>query len=180
MNIVESSLQEVFGVICWEPKWDINLNLSINFGQPHLSIREPKEVKSKYKTIRQTFRLRGVALHGEWLFWVLSGYWKLSIKDFGEVTSATRYKRMAMALARLDGQKLVHARVNSDTSATQLDFDLGARLTVRRSSIVGKGDIWSLYKPNGYVLSVRADGKYHDDPGDSDPKKFRWKPIATS
>jgi hypothetical protein len=178
MNIVEANLQELFGVICWEAKWDFNLNLSINFGQPHLSIREPKEVKADEETIRQSFRLRQVTLHGEWLLWILSGYWKLSIKDFGEVTSASPYKRKRMALARLEGQKLIHARVNSNTSATCLDFDLGAKLSIRRISIKDDGDIWSLYKPNRYVLSVRADGKYNDILGDTDPDKIEWKPIV--
>jgi len=178
MNIVESSLQELFGIICWEPKWDFNLNLSINFGQPHLSISEPREVTSKDETIRQTFRLRGVTLRGDWLFWVISGYWKLSINDFGEVTSASSYRSKQMALARLEGQKLTYASVNSITCATRLDFDLGARLYIRRTSIMGTGDIWSLYKPDGYVLSVRADGKYYDIPGNSDPEKIIWKPIV--
>jgi hypothetical protein len=178
MNIVESSLQELFGIICWEPKWDCNLNLSINFGQPHLSISEPREVKSKDETIRQTFRLRGVTLHGDWLFWVLSAYWKLSINDFGDVTGASTYRRKKMALARLEGQKLTYASVNPSTCATQLDFDLGARLSIRRTSIMSKGDIWSLYKPDGYVLSVRANGNYHDDPGDTNLEKIKWKPIV--
>lgn len=178
MNIVESNLQELFGVICWQPRWDCNLNLSINFGQPHLSISEPRESISEYETIRQMFKLRGVSLNGEWLFWILSGYWKLSVKDFGAVTSASTYKRKKMALARLEGQKLTYASVNSDTSATQLDFDLGARLSIRRTSIIGKEDIWSLYKPNRNVISVRGDGKYHDDPEDSDLEKIEWKPIV--
>jgi len=43
---------------------------------------------------------------------------------------------------------------------------------------MGTGDIWSLYKPDGYVLSVRADGKYYDIPGNSDPEKIIWKPIV--
>ena len=178
MNIVESKFQELYGVVCWKVKWDGNLNLSMNFGQPSLNIREPKEVKSNRKKVSDSFKYRHVTLHGEWFFWVLSGYWKLSLKDFDEVTSATSYKRKNMALSRLDGQKLTQVNVNPETSATQLDFDLGAKLYIRRTGIKSDGDIWSLYKPNGYVLSVRADGKYYDDPGDTEFGKNEWKNIA--
>jgi len=179
MNIVESKFQELLGVVCWKVKWDGNLNLSMNFGQPSLSIREPREVKSSHKKVSDSFKYRHVTLRGEWFFWILSGYWKVFIKDFDEVTSATSYKRKNMALARLDGQKLIRVSVNPETSATRLDFDLGAVLSIRRMGIKSDGDIWSLYKPNGYVLSVRADGKYHDDPGDTEFGKNEWKPIVT-
>lgn len=178
MNIVESEFQELYGVVCWEVKWDGNLNLSMNFGQPSLSIREPKAVRSNSKKVGDSFKYRHVAIHGEWFFWILSGYWKVSIKDFDEVTSATSYKRKIRALARLDGQKLVSVSVNSETSATKLDFDLGATLSIRRTSKKSDTDIWSLYKPDGYVLSVRADGKYHDDPGDTEFGKNDWKTIV--
>jgi hypothetical protein len=150
--------------------------LRINFGQPSSLIREPKDVKSNRKKVSDFRRYRHVTLRGEWFFWVLSGYWKLSIRDFDEVTSATSYKQKNMALARLDGQKLIRVSVNPETSATQLDFDLGAILAIRRMGIKSDGDIWSLYKPNGYVLSVRADGKYNDSPGDTRLSQLKWKP----
>ena len=79
----------------------------------------------------------------------------------------------------MDGQKLIRVSVDPETSATQLDFDLGASLSIRRMGIKSDGDIWSLYQPNGYVLSVRADGKYYDDPSDTEFGKSEWKPIVT-
>lgn len=178
MNIVEANLQELFDVICWDAKWDFNLNLSINFGQPHLRIREPKEVQTDKENIRNFFRLRQVTLRGDWLLWISDGYWKLSIKDFGVVTSASAYKPKSMALSRLEGQKLIGASVHADTVATNLDFDLGAKLSIRRTRIKSDDDIWSLYKPNGYVLSVRSDGKYKDQLSETNPDQFEWKPIG--
>jgi hypothetical protein len=179
MNIVESKFQELYGIVCWKVKWDGNLNLSMNFGQPSLIIREPREGKSSRKKISDIFKYRHVTLSGEWFFWILSGYWKVSIKDFDEVTSATPYKRKNMALARLDGQKLVRVSVNQETSATQLDFDLDATLSIRRMSVKSDQEIWSLYQPNGYVLSVRADGKYYNDPRDTEFGKNEWKSMVS-
>jgi hypothetical protein len=180
MNVVEANLQEICSVICWNASWDINLNLSINFGQPSLSIVEPKDVETNIDKIREMHKSRLVTVRGEWLFWVLNGYWKLSLKDYEETTKTSSYHKKIMALARLDGQKLVHASVNSQTSATQLDFDLGAQLSIRRIGINYDGDIWSLYKPNGYVLSVRADGKYNDSHEKIHFDNVEWKPIDIS
>jgi hypothetical protein len=177
MNYVELNLQDLCGIICWNARWDDDLNLRIDFGQPSLSIREPKEIITEHEKISQSSKYRHVTLRGEWFFWVLSGYWKLSLKDSNEVTNASSYQNKKMALIHLSGQKLFHSTVNPYTSATQLDFDLGARLTIRRMSKNSDKDIWYLYKPNGYVLSVRADGKYHDDPRNIPPEKFEWKPI---
>ncbi len=177
MNIVEAKFQELYGVVCWRVEWDRNLNLSMNFGQPSLSILEPRVVKSKDKKVADSFKYRRVTPRGEWFFWVLMGYWRLSIKDFDEVSGAASYKRKRMALARLDGQKLINVSVNPETSATKLSFDLGAVLSIRRLEIKSDGDIWSLYQPNDNVLSVRADGKYYDDPGDTEFGKHIWKPI---
>lgn len=83
-----------------------------------------------------------------------------------------------MALYRLDGQKLIYLNFNPNTSATQLGFDLGAKLHIRRMRIQNDGDVWSLYKPDHYVLSVRGDGKYHYDLGDITPDKYVLKPIV--
>jgi hypothetical protein len=178
MNIAEAKFEELYGLPCWKVEWDANLNLSMNFGQPSLHIHEPKELKSSDEKISDSFKYRDVTVRGEWYFWILSGYWKLSIRDFDEVTGATSYKRKSMALARLDGQKLMHVRIDPKTSATEMEFDLGAILSIRRVGLKTDEDIWSLCKPNGYVVSVRADGQYFDDPDDTPSGKNQWKPIV--
>lgn len=177
MNIAELNLKELYGVVCWDCKWDCNLNLSLNFGQPSLSIVEPKDVKTDNEKIRIFHHYRHVTLRGEWLLWILGAYWRLSIPDFGTVTSASPYKKIQMALARLDGQKLVNAGVHPSTSATYLTFDLGAQLAIRRTRIAAREDIWSLYKPDGCVCSVRADGRYKDIPGTHADSEKDWMPI---
>lgn len=180
MNHAELGLQELYGVICWNARWDGNLNLRIEFGQPSLSVLEPRTTGAGNKEQAEFRRLRHVHLNGEWELWILSGYWKLSMQDFGDVTIASSYKRKKIALAGLSGQKLTGATVNPMTSATQLDFDLGARLLIRRISRDADGDIWSLYKPTGFCLSVRADGRYKDFPGDTPPQEIVWKSLAAT
>jgi len=62
-------------------------------------------------------------------------------------------------MACLDGQKLKHIHINARDSATEFGFDLGAILQVRRFR-GDDSDVWTLYKPNGYVVGVRGDGTY--------------------
>ena len=176
--IIHEILEILIGLHCWDVYYNDDLNLSMSFGQPIMKIREPKKVHSKIERIRQVRAHRLVTVRGEWWLWILSAYWKLSVKGSGEVTGASSLIKKKRALALLDGQKLTGVKINPKTSATQMEFDLGAKLSIRRFSSQDDGDIWSLYQPNGYVLSVRADGKYNNDPGDTPPEQNEWKPIV--
>jgi hypothetical protein len=63
-------------------------------------------------------------------------------------------------MACLSGQKLIEIRVNSKTGFTEFSFDLGAVLRVRRFEVDDDADLWTLYKPNGYTVSVKGDGTF--------------------
>ena len=63
-------------------------------------------------------------------------------------------------MARLNGQKLVNIRVNHNDGSTEFAFDLGAVLHVRPFQKGDDADVWTLYKPNGYVVGVSGDGKF--------------------
>jgi hypothetical protein len=62
-------------------------------------------------------------------------------------------------MAGLSGQRLQKIRVNPIHGATEFLFDLGAVLAVRRFE-ESDADIWTLYKPNGYVLGVQGNGTF--------------------
>jgi len=164
---------------CWHVEWDANTNLSMCFGKPSLSIREPREVETDEETLRQFFRMRSVTVKGEYLFWITSAYWKLTTNDLGPVTQASSYKRKQMAMARLDGQKIIYAKVDPKTAATHLEFDLGAELKIRRYGPSYDYVMWMLYFPGKYVLSVRGDGQFKYAPGNTPKDQEVWQPIST-
>ena len=60
---------------------------------------------------------------------------------------------------RLSGQRLLDIRINANNGSTEFKFDLGATLHVRRFER-DDADMWTLYKPSGYVVAVRGDGTY--------------------
>jgi hypothetical protein len=65
---------------------------------------------------------------------------------------------------------------NALANRSRFEFDLGARLEVRELDDATR-DIWSLYKPDHRVLSVRGDGFFSLGPGDG-PAEYR--PIASA
>ena len=70
-----------------------------------------------------------------------------------------------MAAMQLNGQKLMEVQVNPETGATRFVFDLGSILEAYRLDPEDDDELWWLYEPSGYVLSVRGDGTYDHEPG---------------
>ena len=176
--IIHEIFENLIGLHCWDVYYHHALNLSMSFGQPIMRIREPKKVRSKIERVRQVRAHRLVTVRGEWWLWIISAHWNLSVRGSDEITGSSSLIKKKRALALLDGQKLTGITINPKTSATQMEFDLGAKLSIRRYSPQHNGDIWSLYQPNGFVLSVRADGQYNNDLGDMPPEQNDWKPIV--
>jgi hypothetical protein len=80
-------------------------------------------------------------------------------------TGASSFRKIQVAMARLEGQKLINVNVDPRTGATRFEFDVGGALEVRRFEPNSEDELWLLYKPNGYVLSVSGNGRYSHVPG---------------
>lgn len=173
MNATDRAWTDLVGRCCWGVSWERQLGLSMSFGEPALAVREPYESGSSSARLRRLASYRDVAVRGAWWFWALCGRWRLSLRDEGPVTPAASGRRIAEALALLTGQRLARAAVEPGTGATRLEFDLGGVLEVR-GSVCDDGALWSLYRPSGYVLSVRTDGQYSHERGTHDS---RWRPM---
>jgi len=138
----------------------------MHFGMPRLNIREPYESKSKSKTVQRMAAHRLVTVRGQWRLWIFCAYWRVYREGQFLGGYASTFRKATIAAHFLDGQKLIKLAVNPGTGATTLEFDLGGVLEVRRFSRYDKdADLWSLYKPNGYVLSVYGDGTFDYQPG---------------
>ena len=164
-----STVQEVFqpvcGLMCWDVHWERYLNLSMSFGQPHLVVHEPYESESPSARIRQIHAHRKVVVRGEWWLWIFAAYWKLSLHDTEAVTFSSSNRRIQRALALLDGQKLEKVEVKASTGATRFTFDLGGVLDVHRFEPNSDSDLWTLYTPTDYALSVLGTGAIEYEPG---------------
>ena len=175
--MIERSFREAYGQYCWGVTWDRQTDLWLQFGAPHLDVREPLQAAGGTPRVRRLFRYRRVSARGAWAFAVLAAHWRLELPDGPPVTGATRSARArTQALACLSGQRLVAAAVDPGTAATRLDFDLGAALHVRRAAPDEPDEMWLLYRPSGYVLAVRGSGEYDHRPGNG-RREPRWRPI---
>src|SRR5574340_44377 len=120
--------EPLLGLPCWGVHWDSQVNLNLEFGDPHLSIREPdplgRSITSPY---------RWVQVDGDWGLWIFCAHWKLSgLLDMDPVTSSSSDRRIKWAAARLDGQRLTAVSVTARNASTRSPFDLGAVPEVRR------------------------------------------------
>ena len=157
---IDRSFQPLYGHPCWGLRYDRNLNLSMNFGQPSLHVREPFSTNSASEAVRRMASRRRVTVRGEWWLWIYCCYWRLTTGDLELATGSSSFRRIERATAQLEGQELMSVAVEPETGATRFTFDLGCVLHCRRFARDTDGELWMLYKPSGYVLSVHGNGTF--------------------
>ena len=176
-NEIVNSLKPLYGKPCWGMDYDRTVNLSFSFGDPVMTIRGPIQSKAKSRKVRESFARRLVTVKGKWWLWVFIAKWKLSFEGKRAVTNLSSYQKIQRAIAKLDGQILTNAEINPKTGKTRFEFDLGGVLEVRRWGRKSDDDLWMLYKPNGHVLTIRGDGEYSHQPGNTDSDSEKTFPL---
>jgi hypothetical protein len=171
--------QKVFKAILGKPCWDVKPGhgsfLTMEFGEPHLEVREPittrKGVTAK---VREQLARRHVCARGEWHFWIMYCDWEVRCKGkrVGDSSTETKIRRAADFL---DGQKLIRFSILPRTAQSIFVFDLGASL---KTSPYDKGsEQWMLFQPSKKVLVLRADGQYKYEPSETSSDEGTWRPI---
>jgi hypothetical protein len=181
MTIIEDVFQPIIGKPAWNVVKGVGTTLTFEFGDPHLIIREPKTVNPTASNfVRQHFRRRSVKIRGEWHLWIQWCEWQAFYSGalIGDHSSSTRIlKKVA---SELDGQALVNIRVQR-LSCTTFDFDLGGKLEtipgVRDEEIGEMNQQWSLFEPDGMVLTLRVDGNYCYKSGKKIITAQDWIPL---
>lgn len=159
-GVIAKAFKQLEGHPCWGLNHDPQVNLSLNFGKPSLDIREPFQTNFKSEFARRVAAGRRVTVRGEWWLWLLGCHWSLCSQNQRLATGTSSAKSIDRAIRDLDGQKLISVEVHSRTAATRFLFDLGGVLKCRRFDQDSAIDLWSLYKPTGYVLSVYGNGTF--------------------
>lgn len=163
MQRLVDSFRPLYGKPCWNARLGYGSSVTLEFGEPHLEIREPRRPNpSRSPAVQRLLARRRVFIHGEWHLWVYCCNWVVTPigQRVGESTSA---RRMEEAMRELDGQALVQVDADLRRSRWYFEFDLGGRLETRPYGAASKyyegdNEQWLLYEPSGYVLTVRADG----------------------
>ncbi|MDB4743423.1 hypothetical protein OAF98_02965 [Planctomicrobium sp.] len=173
--IFESCFAPLLGLPCWQVKPGYGSCITMEFGEPHLEIREPKVFASdRSPKVREMFARRNVTVRGEWHLWIYCCDW--SILNAKQIVGFSDDDASYCAATQfLDGQALTSVTVDS-LASTRFSFDLGGLLT---TSPYDDSEQWMLYNPDGNVLSLRADGSYSYHPSNTVPNDEVWLPVWT-
>lgn len=162
-NPVLNAIGSAFGLPCWQVRWDCQVGLDMQLGQPSLSIRAPRHVESTSARVRAQFARREVFLRGTHWLVLYPGTWRLRLADGLDVRDTASTRRLDMACARLRGEKLRGIRIEPANGTSTFFFDLGAVLIARWPNGVRAEDdseLWSLHVPRARFLSMYGNGTY--------------------
>lgn len=161
---LSAAFAPIYGQPCWLVKKGYGSFLTMEFGEPKLEIADPRpDAKWADRLGTQEVHVRGVAIHGEWHLWVYHCRWFLLWRGQEIASSDSRDQTILQALRLLDGQALIDVDVRAD-SRSRFEFDLGCTFVTEPIPTEAEEDSvreqWSLYQPDGDVVTVRADGRY--------------------
>lgn len=177
-RVLIKSFEPIYGQPCWRVIDDSQLGMSLNFGEPSLDIREPFKTDSTSERARQLAALRRITVHGQWWLWIYCCRWRLYRHGELLARDSSSLRRIELGLKQLDGQKLLSVQVHKTKGATDFEFDLGCQLSCVRFDDDLDRDLWVLYKPNGYVLSVNGRGLIsHERGSTAKPKSMPRRPT---
>ena len=181
----DSPIQVAFGPVLGSPCWNVKPGqgafITLEFGQPQIDFREPREAThAKSPRIKKLYARRGVTLRGEWHLWIYCCYWNFFLNGqfIGDSQSE---KGIQNSVRELNGQKLIGVVANHLPGRSVFEFDLGGRLTTRPydKPYETPSPQWMLFEPSGNVLTFRADGYYSSHPGSTPADQEEWHPLST-
>ncbi len=158
-NTFDRVVRPLYGHYCWGFNFDPLFNLSFQIGPPKLKIREPRKTTSKNPDIIWLYSIRQVDPYGKWEFYTRSAYWKIRQNNITTTRSSSK-KQILEATASLSGQVLQSFQIKIETGSTQINFDLGGILEIRRCTKVNRKILWDLFLPDDTAFSVLSDGSF--------------------
>jgi len=176
---IDSIFDQLFGEIYGMPAWRVSPGwgsfLTLEFGDPHLEIREPIAAReSVSERVKQDLARRRIFIHGDWHLWIYCCDWEVFAGGqlIGQSTSEATIQKAADIL---DGQKLIGFSMTAEPLRCRFEFDLNGRLETHPYD--GESEQWLFYDSrNHMVLILRADGVYSYGRSDRSDEK-EWKPV---
>ena len=147
----------LIGKHAWQVRRGYGTFLTMEFGEPHLEIREPRAVDSDAsKSVRRGFERRRISVVGDWHLWVQYCMWTVRTKNLEASSEESDLSKIDTCLEELDGQALLVVEEDFAASVCTLHFDLGAIVTLSPSPEFLEDDLWMLYCPDRNTFAYRA------------------------
>ena len=146
----------LLGQLVWSVRSDES-SVTMEFGTPFLSVREPIVASSEASTeVRRILARRRAFVQGEWHFWLRDCEWEISTASYS-ITRRDVGNVVADCFQELDGQRLQSVENGRQPDSLSFGFDLGAELQIW--PLVGpEDDRWSLHSRDGNVVVCQANG----------------------
>lgn len=163
------------GLPSWLIRRGIGSFLTIGFGDPCLTVHNPRPETIEVSGERLQVATRLTTVHGQWHLWIYCCSWALSAGDHLLAHCESNDDIIARGLRVLDGQAL--SSVTLDGARTTFRFDLGCTLEAwpDDDSLADEPvEQWMLCQPSGHVLSLRSDGLHSS--GAAGERIDRWLP----
>jgi hypothetical protein len=152
---IHDVFKPIIGLHAWQVRQGHGSFLTLEFGKPHLRIREPKlNISSELDSVKELFRRRKVIVAGEWHLWIQYAKWKIETEN-DHVSDLEEDRNVVMkVLEELDGQILLGVEVNVPEQFIMLNFDLGPKLRMFPSPHFPDDDWCSIHQISGSITSI--------------------------
>ena len=175
-------LERVFAPLIGLPAWCVRKGygsmLTLEFGQPHLRIREPivcSETRSEQ--VRTALQRRQVHPVGYWQLQIYCCNWRVLSNGQEIAWSEAPDEKIVAAAKQIDGQLLISVTAKPATGTSEFRFDQGVYLKTWPYN-AEKDEQWLLFKRSGAVFTYRADGHYHLGLGNAPVEDKAFQPLV--
>jgi len=168
---MKKQLGVVFAPLIGSLVWNVHRGegryLTMEFGRPHLRVREPRgRTSATSKRLQRWSRMRKVHVYGDWALFI-QGDWKVAVEDdwLHSDDEIVRHSLKEECLLNLSGQRLVSVEAAEDGRHLSLAFDLAGKLEIWPPA--GDDDMqWSLHGWDGNTAALDHDGKLSFEVGE--------------
>ena len=150
----------LLGQLAWQVRGGYGSFLTLEFGAPHLAVRDPITPKhARSKKIKRALQRRRVHIYGDWHLWIQYCAWKITVTGGSLDSETIGTSSPEDCLVDLEGQRLTSVESGSLPNSWQFQFDLGGVLELWPSPTYEPHDnLWSIHPWNGDIASLQADG----------------------
>lgn len=181
MHPISDAFLPILGLPAWQVRKGHGSFITLEFGEPELTIEEPRVLPVLIDDAKARTMIRHVHVSGQWHLWIYCCAWSLTLDGAELAHCEADDTTIGRALRVLNGQALTSVEVEPADGGTTFAFDLGCALATRplpdETPNGEPVEQWMLYQPSGAVLTVRGDGQYRLQPGNTPGDDGRWAPI---
>jgi hypothetical protein len=178
MKRIKEFFAPFIGQLVWQVRRGHGSSLTMEFGTPHLSVREPIVARPESsRRVRRNLQRRHVDVTGDWHFWVQYGDWKISTVEGILTSNHGPGSQLDECLRDLEGQRLVSVDPGARERSCAFSFDLGGILEIWSSTEI-PDDQWSLYSWDGDIVTCQNDGTLAFEKADLEQRVY--KPLQVT